>query len=102
MSIKYPVIRAFRDKDTKEHYAIGSSYKSDDPERIVTLQEKRFLSVEAPEEIDSELDQNSNNDDGQEIKHVGGGYYELPNGDKVKGKEAAEKALEEYKETLSE
>ena len=28
-----------------------------------------------------------------EPKHVGGGYYELPNGEKVKGKQAAEEAL---------
>ena len=28
-----------------------------------------------------------------EPKHVGGGYYELPNGERVKGKEAAEEAL---------
>jgi hypothetical protein len=27
------------------------------------------------------------------MKHVGGGYYELPNGEKVKGKEAAIEAL---------
>lgn len=28
-------------------------------------------------------------------KHVGGGYYELPNGEKVKGKKEALKKLEE-------
>jgi len=30
-----------------------------------------------------------------EIKHTGGGWYELPDGQKVQGKEAAEKALKE-------
>jgi len=30
-----------------------------------------------------------------QIKHTGGGWYELPDGSKVKGKEAAEKALKE-------
>ncbi len=30
-----------------------------------------------------------------QIKHIGGGWYELPDGSKVKGKEAAEKALKE-------
>lgn len=30
--------------------------------------------------------------------HVGGGYYELPNGDKVRGKEKAEEALKELEE----
>ena len=28
-------------------------------------------------------------------KHVGGGWYELPNGERVKGKEEAHKAMEE-------
>ena len=28
------------------------------------------------------------------IKHVGGGWYELPNGERVRGKAAAEAALE--------
>lgn len=32
-------------------------------------------------------------EDSDEIKHVGGGYYELPNGDKVKGKDEASAAL---------
>lgn len=27
------------------------------------------------------------------LKHVGGGWYELPSGDRVQGREAAEKAL---------
>ena len=29
------------------------------------------------------------------VYHVGGGYYELPSGEKVRGKEAAQAALEE-------
>ncbi len=29
------------------------------------------------------------------IKHLGGGYYELPNGEKVRGKDKATAALEE-------
>jgi len=28
-----------------------------------------------------------------EVKHVGAGWYELPNGERVRGKEAAERAL---------
>lgn len=28
-----------------------------------------------------------------EPKHLGGGYYELPNGEKVRGKKAAEEAM---------
>lgn len=32
-----------------------------------------------------------------DLKHLGGGYYELPNGEKVKGKENAQVALAELK-----
>ena len=32
------------------------------------------------------------------MNHVGGGYYELPNGERIKGKDKAEKALAEYLE----
>lgn len=31
----------------------------------------------------------------EKLKHLGGGYYELPNGERVRGREAAEKALAE-------
>ncbi|ARK32135.1 hypothetical protein [Halalkalibacter krulwichiae] len=44
--IKYPVTKAFRDKLTKEHYAVGSFYQCDDPDRIVMLQQRGFLSSE--------------------------------------------------------
>lgn len=30
------------------------------------------------------------------LNHVGGGYYELPNGERIKGKDKAEKALTDY------
>ena len=47
-----------------------------------------------PQEKDFEED---HEDDPESLlKHVGGGYYELPNSERVKGKEKAEKALEEY------
>ena len=35
---------------------------------------------------------------GPEVVNVGGGYFELPNGERVKGKEKAEKALADYLE----
>lgn len=90
MSNNFPVIRAFRDKNTKKHYAVGSSFSSEDPDRISFLQEKRFIGVVVPIEL---KDQDPpKEEDG--IKHVGGGYYELPNGEKIKGKD---KALEELK-----
>jgi hypothetical protein len=41
-------------------------------------------------------------DPGPELVNVGGGYYELPDGERVKGKEKAEKALTDYLEEQEE
>ena len=46
----------------------------------------------APVEPDQEDDLDS------DLNHVGGGYYELPNGERIKGKDKAEKALADYLE----
>jgi hypothetical protein len=73
-------IEPFIDKNTGKHYESGEVYSSSDPERIDELKKRGFV-----EFIEKE--------DG--LIHVGGGYYELPNGEKVKGKE---KALETLKE----
>jgi hypothetical protein len=48
--------------------------------------------------VKSKLDEpnqtDNNSDDLQDkLKHVGGGYYELPNGEKIRGKEVAMEAL---------
>jgi hypothetical protein len=84
---EFQVIKAFRDKDTLKHHAEGSVYSADE-ERIEFLQEKGFvgkeLTIKQKETDESELP-----------KHVGGGYYELSNGEKVKGKEEAAIAEEE-------
>lgn len=85
---EYLVAKAFRDKDTEKHHAKGSLYSAD-PERIEFLQEKGFLA----EEVSSAKEAEEN----EFPKHTGGGYYELSNGEKVKGKEdaiAAEKELQ--------
>ncbi|GAA5417977.1 hypothetical protein Pryu01_03055 [Paraliobacillus ryukyuensis] len=80
------VIRAFYDKtDNRKPYSKGDTYSHSDEGRIAFLIEKGFLtekSKQPPKEDKSEYP-----------KHVGGGYYELPNGDKVKGKKEAEKAM---------
>lgn len=86
---EYVVITAFRDKDTLKHYSVGDSYKSDDAERISFLQEEGYLGDEAHADYDG---------DGQ-LKHVGGGYYELPNGEKVRGKNKALEKLKEFEES---
>lgn len=43
------------------------------------------------------VDKPKDEEDKEFPKHTGGGYYELSNGEKVKGKEAAEKAENELK-----
>lgn len=113
------VIRAFLDKPTKEHYRVGSVYESADHERITFLQEQGFLGEELTNAAEADGDKKpsddgakgdqveSNGDDPEgeaenELKHVGGGYYELPNGEKVKGKEKALEALAELKTAESE
>lgn len=80
------VIKNFRDKTNKEKlYQKGDVYESKDSKRIAFLVEEGFIEAASSEE------------GGQtsEPVHVGGGYYELPNGDKVKGKEEAIAALKE-------
>ncbi|MCU5047632.1 hypothetical protein OCA01_21515 [Bacillus cereus] len=83
---EFKVITAFRDKFSYVHYSVGESYKTDDQERVEFLQKEGFLETEPIGGYKPVV---------PEIVHVGGGYYELPNGEKVKGKEAALKALEE-------
>lgn len=73
----YRVVKTFRDKYTKLIYQKGDSYSHDDEGRITSLIDKGFIE-------ESE----------KEIKHVGGGYYELPNGERVRGKKEALAALE--------
>ncbi|MDM5195466.1 hypothetical protein QUF93_23505 [Bacillus hominis] len=82
--MKNLVIKPFIDKDTQIGYSEGDVYESEDPERIAFLQEEGFLKVKQ--------------EDSEEPQHVGGGYYPLPNGEKIKGKEAALEALKELKQ----
>lgn len=93
------VLKAFVDKGSRKEFSSGSIYPSSDIERIRFLQEKGYLEKdEAPEEPDTDqVDEEKEADDKElpdELKHLGGGVYELPNGEHVKGKK---KALEELK-----
>jgi hypothetical protein len=78
------VIKRFRDRYTKKIYKVGDSYSHENNERVASLIERGFLeekSKKPPEEENDEFP-----------KHTGGGYYELSDGSKVKGKEEAEEA----------
>ncbi|MBO9600019.1 MAG: hypothetical protein J7559_19645 [Cohnella sp.] len=80
------VIKEFRDKETKRLYAVGEAYEGDRAEHLGQLGY-----VAEDDEI--------GNDNGEKWpKHIGGGNYELSNGEKIKGKEAALAAQAEIDE----
>lgn len=83
--MNYKVLKTFKDKETLEKYLVDSEYETDSEKRAVELQKQGFIGEEVVEET-------------QRMKHLGGGYYELPNGEKVKGKEAALNRLNELGE----
>jgi hypothetical protein len=88
---EYIVLKAFRDKNTKEHHSVGTLYAADE-ERANFLKEEGHLGEVSTKEASSEKDETKSDFP----KHTGGGYYELSNGEKVKGKDeaaAAEKEL---------
>lgn len=96
--MQYEVIANFIDKeDNKRLYEVGQPYPREghapSEERIESLSthnnngNKPFIKlVEVMQDSDSEFP-----------RHTGGGYFELSNGEKVKGKEAAEKAENDLK-----
>lgn len=89
---KHSVISSFWDKDTIEHHVVGDVYESKDSERIAFLVDRGFLASESLPSLDQ--DQESEEIDVDQY-HTGGGYYELPDGNKVRGKGKALNALKE-------
>jgi hypothetical protein len=99
----YKVIDPFKDVEDGNYLypKVGEKYPREgyepSEERIKALSStnnrkgKPFIAYEE----DPEAPENSEED--VFPKHTGGGYYELSNGEKVKGKEAAEKAENELK-----
>lgn len=92
----FPVEKKFRDgQDHQRLYETDGWYprRGLDPseERIEELQDKGFIggegvSSEAPESEEEVTEET------EYPLHTGGGYYELSNGERVQGKEEAEKA----------
>lgn len=76
----YTTLKKFNDRESGKKFLPGQPFHSDTQERIELLLDQGFIGVEEE-------------DDGP-LKHVGAGWYELPNGESVRGKEKAEKALE--------
>lgn len=81
----YQVTADFTDKVTGEDVLKGDVVEAD-AERAAALRAAGVIGKEVdPDSQTSELD--------ERLHHVGGGYYELPNGEKVRGREAAAAAL---------
>jgi hypothetical protein len=79
------VIKRFQDKESKKIHNVGDLYEHESADRVAFLVKKGFLDENEVQPAESEFP-----------KHTGGGYFELSNGEKVKGKDeaaAAEKEL---------
>jgi len=91
----YRVVADFKDlEDNKYVYKKGKPF----PREGVEVSERRLAILSTDQNaakkvlIEKVEDEQGNGEETDFPKHTGGGYYELSNGEKVKGKEAAEKA----------
>lgn len=81
MELQYKVTRAFFDReDNKKFYRVGDQYNETSKERSEYLSQKGYIQASGPTEG---------------LINLGGGYFQLPSGDKVRGRDKAEKALTE-------
>ncbi|MCM3143047.1 hypothetical protein [Brevibacillus sp. MER 51] len=84
---KFHVTSDFIDIDTDELVKAGDIIEADD-DRAEQLREKQVIGREVQEQ-----EQQDDDSDLDGLKKLAGGYYQLPNGDKVRGKENAIEAL---------
>jgi hypothetical protein len=77
----YTTLKKFNDRESGKKFLPGQPFHSITQERIELLLDQGFIGV-------------VEEDDDGPLKHVGAGWYELPNGERVRGKEKAEEALE--------
>ncbi|MFF0831017.1 hypothetical protein ACFYU8_29680 [Brevibacillus sp. NPDC003359] len=82
---KFRVTSDFIDIDTDELVKAGEIIEADD-DRAEQLREKQVIGKEVQEQQDDDADLDG-------LKKLAGGYYELPNGDKVRGKDNAIESL---------
>jgi len=94
---KYEVINEFIDLETKQRRRPGTIIEVS-VERAKVLADKKLIkpspveeAEEAPEkdELQDEATADGDQDEAEFPKHIGGGYYLLSNGEKIKGKEKA-------------
>lgn len=89
------VIQEFQCKLTGQYFRVGSQYVGDE-DRVNFLTEAGY--TEGATEVVPFASPENESDGGSFPKHVGGGHFELSNGEKVKGKEAAEEAEKKLQE----
>ncbi|MBU9724129.1 MULTISPECIES: hypothetical protein [Bacillaceae] len=87
--MKINVISAFTDSLSGKFYKKGDTfnYESENLERVTFLIEKKFL------EKKKIVIHNKKEEVPSKPIHVGAGWYELPNGERVRGKESALEAF---------
>lgn len=84
------VLKRFRDKQTNKLLEPGETWRCDDTSRV-KLAVKKGLIEPPKEEVETAAHKVVK--ENAKVNHVGGGWYELPNGERIQGKEEAEKAL---------
>lgn len=82
---KYWVTNDFHDRENDGELVKAGTIIEVDDERADALRRADVIGKEATED--------EANDDLPGLKHTGGGWYELPDGDKVHGKDKALEAL---------
>jgi len=90
---KYAVIKDFRDRISNRVFRVGSLYFTDNEERRNELATGGYIDSDAvPQSGTPTFKADEALPAG--VEHIGGGYYTLPNGEKVRGKEEAIAAAE--------
>lgn len=88
LGVQYKVLKRFEDKETKVFYSEDGFYAHPDQERIDFLIEKGYLEKRPDDSAAAEFP-----------RHTGGGWYQLSNGEKVKGKEEALAAEKDFQKS---
>lgn len=92
MTKEYVVLKEFQDRCADFTIrSVGEKHIPPTEERAQLLLEQGYIGVPTPQPTTPPADDSEGDED--RIKHVGGGYWELPNGEKVRGKEHAVEAL---------
>lgn len=89
----FRVIAGFIDIQSGQHKKPGDTVEASG-ERVEVLKKAGVIGGEIPESS-ADPDEPTTQTDKSLLKHAGGGYYELPDGRKIKGKDAALEALAE-------